>query len=150
MSAVGEIYILPSSSVERVREGVGAGTLDSVLRKDSTGVVGYNWSGYVLATLLAYLEEQGVPLMNSDYDDVGTLVSQGRGVTSFVLEPAHRRFLDVLDPGRYDPSALQSYYEEFNQTSANGVGQAMVDGIAMFRDALARIDERSVGLLIIG
>jgi len=150
MSAPGEIYILPIASLDQIRESVASETFDSVLSTNATTVIRYGWSGYVLATLLVYLEDQGINLMDSAYGDLGTLVSEAREVTSFVLTPEHRRFLDDLDPARYEPSTLQSFYEEFNQTSADGVGPALVDGIALFRDALSRVDEQSVGLLIIG
>ena len=45
---------------------------------------------------------------------------------------------------------LRRYYEEFNETAAEGVEYAMLDGIAFFRDALAPLDSALVAVFIIG
>jgi hypothetical protein len=45
---------------------------------------------------------------------------------------------------------LRRYYEEFNETAAEGVAYAMLDGIAFFRDALASLESAIVAVFIIG
>ena len=55
-----------------------------------------------------------------------------------------------LDPSAFDAAALRRYYEEFNETAAEGVDYAMLDGIAFFRDTLAPLESAIVAVLIIG
>jgi hypothetical protein len=45
---------------------------------------------------------------------------------------------------------LRRYYEEFNETAAEGVDYAMLDGIAFFRDTLAPLESAIVAVFIIG
>jgi hypothetical protein len=106
----------------------------------------YGWSGYVLATLLPYLDEQGVALMESSDGDS---VSKALQKTCFALTPEHRRFLDRLDAASFDGQVLRKYYEAFNETSAEGVELAMLDGIRFLQAALGRLRDGTVGLLVI-
>jgi hypothetical protein len=101
----------------------------------------YSWSGYVLASVLRYLDEQGVDLTHP----------QTREGSVFVLTSDHReRYLARLDPTAFDGAALRRYYEELNELSAKGVEYAMLDGIAFLRDTLAPIESATVAVLIIG
>jgi len=43
-----------------------------------------------------------------------------------------------------------SSHQEFNETAADGVGYAMLDGIAFFRDTVAPLDSAIVAVFIIG
>jgi hypothetical protein len=59
----------------------------------------------LLPTVARYLEERGIPITAR------------------------------LDPSGFDPAELRRYYEEVHGEGARGVGYAMVDGIAYFRDS---------------
>ena len=99
----------------------------------------YSWSGDVLAALLPYLAERHIDLMHAD----------PRGAV-FVLTPDHRdRYLARLDPGAFDGATLRVYYEELNESTADGVDYAMLDGIAFLRDTLELIAPATVAVLVI-
>ncbi|MCP9487752.1 MAG: hypothetical protein MSC30_18075 [Gaiellaceae bacterium MAG52_C11] len=109
------------------------------------------WLLYVLATLLPYLDEQGIDLTHSDHDEVASNISQTRDGSVSVLTSDHReRYLARLDPIDFDGALLRRYYEEFNETAAEGVDYAMLDGIAFFRDTLASLESAIVAVFIIG
>ena len=114
-------------------------------------VAQYGWSGYVLATLVRYLDEQGIDLLHSGHDQVASTIAQTREGSVFVLTSDHReRYLARLDPSAFDGAALRRYYEEFNEPAAEGVDYAMLDGIAFFRDTLAPLQSTIVAVFIIG
>ena len=122
-----------------------------VLGRETITRIEYAWSGDVLATLLPYLDEQGIDLMHSDHDEVASTLSQTREGSVFVLTSDHReRYLARLDPSAFDGAVLRRYYEELNETAAEGVEYAMLDGIAFFRDTLAPLDSAIVAVLVIG
>jgi hypothetical protein len=122
-----------------------------VLGRETITRIEYGWSGYVLATLLPYLDEQGIDLLHSDHDEVASTLSQTREGSVFVLTSDHReRHLARLDPSAFDGAVLRRYYEEFNEMTADGVDYAMLDGIAFFRDTLAPLQSAAVAVLIIG
>jgi hypothetical protein len=159
-SAIGEAFVISESALQivqaaasprqRDRRGT-ADQLGDVLRREPITRIEYAWSGYVLATLLPYLNEQGIDLMHSDHDEVASTLSQTRKEPVFVLTSEHRdRYLARLDPSEFDGPVLRRYYEECNETAAEGVDYAMLDGIAFFRDTLASLESGSVAVLIIG
>jgi hypothetical protein len=138
----------------RQRKRILRGTTDElwdVLGRETITLIEYSWSDHVLATLLPYLDEQGIDLMHSDHDEVASTLSQTREGLVLVLTSGHReRYLARLDPSRFDGAVLRRYYEEFNETAAEGVDYAMLDGIAFFRDTLAPLEFAIVAVLIIG
>ena len=122
-----------------------------VLGRETISRFEYVWSGDVLATLLPYLAGQGIDLMHSDRDEVASTISQARGGSIFVFASDHReRYLGRLDPGAFDGAVLRHYYEESNETAAEGVEYAMLDGIAFLRDTLAPLESAIVAVFIIG
>ena len=159
-SAIGQSFVIsePALSIVRAaarqRKRILRGTANEfreVLGRETITRIEYGWSGDVLATLLPYLDEQGIDLMHSDHDEVASTLSQARAGSVLVLTSDHReRYLSRLDPSEFDGAVLRRYYEEYNETAAEGIDYAMLDGIAFFRDTLAPLESALVALLIIG
>ena len=147
-SAIGQSFVISESALSIVQA---AASPPDVLGRETITRFEYAWSGCVLATLLPYLEEQGIDLMHSDHDEVASTIAQTRACSVFVLTSDHReRYVARLDPTAFDGAVLRRYYEEFNETAADGVDYAMLDGIAFFRDILAPLDSAIVAVCIIG
>ena len=141
-SAIGQSFVISQSALPEFWD---------VLCRETITHIEYAWSGHVLKALLSYLDEQGIDLMHSDHDEVAATISQTREGTVFVLTSDHReRYLARLDPSAFDGAVLRRHYEEFNETAADGVGYAMLDGIAFFRDTVAPLDSAIVAVFIIG
>ena len=88
-------------------------------------------SGHVLAGVLAFLDERGIPLMSSELDELALQLA--RGASCFFFTHAHARWIDELDPDRF-PDA----------------DDAIRDGIRFLRGALSAVDPDTVALLRIG
>ena len=118
---------------------------ESALPTVQAGGIEYSWSGDLLETLLRYLVEHGIDLMQPDHDAAAPTVAS-------VLTSGHReRYLARLDPTAFDGASLRRYYEEHsNELTAEGVEYAMLDGIAFLRDLLARLQPATVAVLVIG
>jgi hypothetical protein len=146
MSAIASFIKLPKSALEGLREAAANGTDDDYLSENGREVVDYGWSGYVLATLLPSLEEKHqIDLMKSEYDELGTSLTDATGATHFVFTPDHRvAFLNRLEPGLFSEAELRQYFNEFNATNEQEIGRAMLDGIVALRDTLKQIDDSSV------
>ena len=111
----------------------------------------YDWSGYVLATLLPYLDEQGIDLIKSEYDDLSRFLSEKRESTCFILTNAQKeKYVGQLESASFGEDALRDYYNEFNATEESEIGKAMLDGITSIRESLESIDDSSIVLLNIG
>jgi hypothetical protein len=136
--------------LQRVAQETSADLWD-VLDRETLARIEYSWSGDVLATLLPYLHEQDIDLVHSDHEEVASALSRTREGRFFVLTSDHReRYLARLDPSVFDGAELRRHYEELNETAAEGVGYAMLDGIAFLRDTLAPLEAAIVAVLVIG
>jgi gluconate kinase len=141
-SSTGQSFVIPESALPIVQAAASPRKRFLVLGRETITRMEYGWSGHVLATLLPYLDEQGIDLMHSDQTGAGSV---------FVLTSDHReRYLARLDPIEFDGAVLRRYYEELNETAAEGVEYAMLDGIAFLRDTLEPLESALVAVLVIG
>lgn len=160
VSLLGYAFIVPEPALVDIQAAAAprkrrfGGTIDEfwdVLNSKSTARLDYSWDGNVLATLLVYLQEQGIDLMHSDHDQASSELVNARSTTAFVLtESQQAAYGDRLDPKRFDEATLQRYFEEFTETPGDGVGVAMRDGVAFLRDTLTALTGGMVALLFIG
>src|SRR6266498_958778 len=102
MSAIASFIQLPTSALGGLRSAAvpkstpRASTLDKYdqyLQQNGRPVAEYPWSGYVLATLLVFLQQRGIDLMHSEQDDLATFITNARRATHFIFTDAHR--LDI-------------------------------------------------------
>src|SRR2546422_3315335 len=83
-SALGQSFVIPESALQIAQAAAappkridpGADEFWDVLGRETITRMDYGWSGYVLATLLRALDEQGIDLMHSDHDQVASTISQ--------------------------------------------------------------------------
>jgi hypothetical protein len=159
-SAIGRSFVISESALPIVRAAAGprersapgaSDELWDVLGRESITRLEYSWSGEVLSALLRYLDAQGIGLVRADHDQVAATILQTREGSVFVLTPGQReRYLARLDPSAFDGDVLGRYYEVLNGTAAEGVGYAMLDGIAFLRDTLSLLDSATVAVFSIG
>ena len=159
MSSIATFTRLPKTSLTGLRnaatpkKGFFGGSKDvfhAYLEKHGKEVAQYDWSGYILATLLPFLDEHDIQLMNSEEDELSTFLCQARQASCFILTRSHKRYLDRLTPDTFSEEVLRKYYNEFNETSEDEIGKAMLDGVASFRQSLESIDDDSVVLFMVG
>ena len=159
MSAIASFIKLPKTVLDGLREvavpkkrffGAPRDSYPDYLQQHGRQVADYQWSGFVLATLLSYLEEQHqITLMDSEHDELGKFLTDSRKATHFIFTDAHKRaFLAKLD-GRFSEQGLRDYFREFNETDEPEAGKWMLDGIRAFRQSLGAVDEGSVILFSI-
>src|SRR3979411_1517208 len=99
MSAIASFIKLPKSALEGLRKAVASGTDYDYLRANGREVAEYQWSGYVLATLLPYLQQKHqVDLMKSEYDELAAFLTNTTSATHFIFTPSQRTaFLNRLE-----------------------------------------------------
>ena len=145
MSSIVTFTRLPTSALGQLRTD-----FDAAMERHGQVAAEYNWGGDVLATLLPFLDEHGVALMDSPHNELTRHLSESRETSIFVFTHAQKEmYLERLAPLRFSADALRDYFNEFNGTHEPDVGQAMIDGIAAIRQSLSALDADSVILLSI-
>jgi gluconate kinase len=150
-SEIGQSFVISESALPIVQAAASPRTRIDTLSREAITRIEYSWSSHVLATLVRYLDEQGIDLLHSDHDEVSSTRSQTWVGSVVVVTSDHReRYLARLDPSHFDGAVLRSYYEEFNEAAGEGVDYAMLDGIAFLRDTLAPLESTVVAVVVIG
>jgi hypothetical protein len=154
MSAIASFIKLPKTDLNGLREAAvlkqrllraPSDTFHDYLQRNGNSVADYNWSGYVMATLLVYLQnERQIDLTHSDCGELSTFLTKSRGATHFIFTNAHKEaFLTKLG-GEFSEEALRDYYNEFNGSADSEVGKPMLDGIQALRECLETLDDNSI------
>jgi hypothetical protein len=146
MSAIASFVKLPKSALEGLRNAAAGGTDHDYLSANGREVAEYRWSGYVLATLLPYLEEKHqIDLMKSEYDELAAFLTSTTGATHFIFTPSQRTaFLNRLEPRAFSGEAMRQYFNEFNATNEREIERAMLDGVSALHESLGQIEDSSV------
>ncbi len=154
MSAIASFVKMPKSALEGLRvvavpqKGfLGLSKKDiygDYLKKHGEDVVTYQWSGFVLAVLLPYLADKNIDLMQSEYDDLSSFLTETRSATHFIFTHTHKQsYLSKLAEN-YSEDDLRDYFNEFNGTQETEIGKPMKDGISALYESLKALDESSV------
>jgi hypothetical protein len=130
--------------------GKAKSTFPETLQASGREVDGFEWSGYYFGVLLPYLDEKGVPLMDSEFNEAASALSEAQDATTFIFTPAHKSLLPQLDPEAHDEDELRRYFEAFNEYEDPEAGRAMRDALAALRRHIGELDESSVLLLTVG
>jgi hypothetical protein len=145
MSAIASFTKLPKTSLDGLRQATAMGNFDSFLEQHGTSVANYEYSGFILATLLPYLDEQQIQLMKSEHDELAKFLCQTLGATCFIFTDAQRQaYVGKLVPESFSEQKLCDYCNEFNATDEPDAGQPMLDGIRAFQQSLSALDDGSV------
>ncbi len=152
MSALASFVKLPKSALAGLGRAAEAGTQFDYLNSNGREVAQYGWSGYVLATLLPYLDEKHqIDLMKSEYGELAGLLTNSTGASYFIFTPSQRTaFLNRLDPKLFSEKEMRQYFNEFNETNEREIGRAMLDGVVALHQSLSQIDDDSVVVFSIG
>jgi hypothetical protein len=151
MSAIASFIKLPKSALEGLRNSATSGTHHDYLSANGREIAEYRWSGYVMVTLLPYLEEKHqIDLMKSEYDDLAAFLTNTTSATHFIFTPSQRTaFLNRLEPKLFSEKEMRQYFNEFNATNEHEIGRAMLDGVRALHGSLGQIEDSSVVIFAI-
>lgn len=120
------------------------------LQENDLGASGdsYDWSGYVLAFLMGFLEETGTALGTTEYRAESAAVNAVHE-TTLLLTSADRRHLPALDPARLDRAGAERYFSEREYFSEE-LWPAIDDGLLLLHGLIAALKENEVLVISIG
>ncbi|MGC3998602.1 MAG: hypothetical protein QM767_14525 [Anaeromyxobacter sp.] len=157
MPATATVTLFPVAALPALREaaeqrqpGAAQGTLRRTVAQHGRPVAAYGWAGYVLATLLACLEELRAITLDSDLDDLALGLAEKQNASFIFLTPEHRRWLPELEPARFTEQELCAYFNDFNECEEPDSGRPMLEGVGFLQRAIAAVEPDTVGLLVIG
>ena len=160
MSAIASFIKIPKTALEGLREatvpkkrlfGAPRDVYHDYLRQHGQTAANFNWSGYLLATLLVCLQKQHqIDLMKSEFDELSTFLTKSRGATHFIFTNTHTQNYLAKLSGDFSEQALCEFYNQFNDSAETEAGKPMLDGVNAFQDSLNQLDDSSVIIFSIG
>lgn len=147
MSAIASFILLPKSKLDDLQQAATRpDDWHEWLDENGRPAADYEYSGYLLATLLPYLEARhNIDLMDSDYNELGNFLSKEREATYFVFTEKHKMaYADQLSPEFFSAALLCEYFNKFNAASETEIGEPMLDGIRAIQESLKKVDGDSV------
>lgn len=156
MSSIASAMILPLGSLNTIGEaavptksffGKQKDGFPAFLEEHGLGKFEFNGSGHIVASVIAFLAIQGLPL-KSEYQAIELLVSNVRGSSFFILTHKMREtHLDQIRSNSYTDDQLRGFFELLYSTDAPGVERAMRDGLQFLSLVLESISPKHVALL---
>ncbi|MEV6376428.1 hypothetical protein [Micromonospora musae] len=98
--------------------------------------------------VLSYLEERDVDLEQSEFDAESAAINKVHDLT-VLITPAHKRFLDQLDPAGHREEELAAHLEEMGLDFEES-GMAGLDALTLLHDSISELRDNQVLLLHIG
>jgi|SRR5579872_4469450 len=102
----------------------------------------YNrFAGYVVAVVIAYLDEQGVITpMDTDREDVKRLARVFPNLVACMGWHAAREYTSALATVSQDAGILRDFFEEFQEEQWPEAGQAMAEGLDYLAGAAQQVE----------
>ena len=153
MSAIAEFYVVPRSQVAKLQKAASSGYESYIptLLEANVARIQYNYSGWVIATLLQVLRRDfQIDLLDAE-KELSAALSKLTEATHIVMTVAEKdTYAEKLDPALFSPEKLEKAYEDFNETKAPGIGEIMQNGIRFLRAGLMQLTPETVAILVIG
>lgn len=157
MSAIAEFYKIEISKLNELKEaataqgkpqGEAEDSYFDFLDEKAEKLKEYDWSGYIYATLLPYLDENGIAILDSEYNDIAMYLSEAKDCTHIILTNSHKvDYLDKLLPSLFNTEELAAFYNEFNADDDDESGEAMLNAIEVLYENLQKVDNDHIILL---
>lgn len=150
--ALAEIYVISRDSLGELEKAAALGSDSYVpaLFSNTKARIRYEYSGYILATLLPVLETEYQIKLTGSEPEFTNVFSKVSGVWNVILTDIEKdAYADKLDPALFFADKLQASYETFNATSAPGVGEIMLNGVRFLRAGLMQTATDKISILVI-
>lgn len=146
-------FVVPAPLLAKLGALAGADQVDAfwdLLHKDARRVEPeFAHSGYVLAVLLEYLEEQGLHVVAAaPGPDAEKIEDASLGLQGCLTRAEAAEALEALGAVQVLEGELLSYYEEFAEEPLARAGLAMMDGLEFLKAACGAITSDEDRLLL--
>jgi hypothetical protein len=165
MSAIADFRLLDTVKLNELRDNAEIKveqklfekkTIDhywNYLNSNSKQLKDFEYSGYIFADLLVFLEEnKGIDLLNGRYKDIADHISERRSNFTTILTYDHREaFLNKLNPDDFTIDELIAFNKDFSEQDDPVLAEAELAGIKALKDSLDQLSsDNQIVLLTVG
>jgi hypothetical protein len=167
MSQTASFYLIEANKLEKLKEvaevrfekkwfrKVRVDNFYKYLYANSQELRLYDWSGYIMFSLLVYLEDgepaKSINFRNSPYAAIAKYLTNIRDTTFVILTEDHKKkYLQALHPANFKQDELAEYFTDLGQEDFMKAGKAMMEALEVLRQNLTKAEKDKVVLLIIG
>lgn len=154
MSAIADFRIIDIDKLEALKEASEKLIEDywNFLDNNSIKLEKFNWSGYIFADLLIFLqEEKQIDLFTSEFDSMSNWISEKRNTSVMIFTFDHKNtYLDSLELRNFSTTELVAFNKDFSEDDSPELAKAEMDGIKAIRNSLDELkNENKVVLLTV-
>lgn len=125
--------------------------LADFLAANGTQVVEFEGNAEIFEALLPILaEDYDIDLETSENAIIADLAEASEALVFILTPEEQRKYLDDLDPERFEVEALNEAYEDFMEEEADQAGEAMQMAIGAIHQALQEVDSDHVVVVTVG
>lgn len=165
MSAIADFRLIETSKLNELRDNAEIRIEKKLFSKkvidnywdylyaNSKKLKDFDWSGYIFANLLVFLEEKkGIDLLKGKFDDIANVIVEKRQNSTFILTYDHKqKYLTNLSPDNFIMNELIEFNKDFSEEDDPELARVEIEGIKALRDNLNLLDDDNhVILLSIG
>jgi len=164
MSAIADFRLIETSKLSALRDNAeikiekklfSKKTIDNYwnyLNANSKKLRDFEYSGYIFANLLSFLETKGIDLLKSKYDDIADGIVERRQHSAIILTYDHRQaYLHQLNPDSFSLEELIAFNKDFSEEDDPELAKAEIEGIKMIQEGLKELTaDNQVVLLNVG
>lgn len=165
MSAIADFRLIETSNLNELKEQATIKTERKLFKKkvidnywtfldaNTKKLKDFDWSGYIFANLLVFLQEKkGIDLMNSEFDAIANEIMTKRENSTFIFTIEHKKkYLEKLDPSMFSTDELIAFNKEFSEEDDPDLAKAELEGIKTLKENIGMInDDKKVVMLSVG
>jgi hypothetical protein len=107
----------------------------------------YPYSGYLMVSMLTYLDSHDIPIMSSTLD---ATPDDGSAAFATVLTVEHRPLIPDLDSGRFTPAEMREALDEDGELLDEEVDEAFSDTLTLLSRGIADLAESEALVIVVG
>jgi hypothetical protein len=165
MSAIADFRLIETSKLNDLRDNAEIKIEKKLFSKkiidnywdyldaNSKKLKNFEWSGYIFANLLIFLEEKkGIDLLKGKDDDIANVIVERRQNSTFIFTFDHKqKYATGLSPDKFTLDELIEFNKDFSEEDDPELAKAEIEGIKSLKENLELLtDDSHVVILSVG
>lgn len=151
MSAIAEFKLISVAKLPNLVKAADPGNdFHNIVLHDTKKLITFDWSGYIFADLLIFLQEKkNINLLEGEYDAIANQIAEKGQPSVFILTYEHKlKYASSLILENFSANELIEFNKDFSESDDPELAKAQLDGIAALKQSLDSITSSDFAVLL--